>query len=55
MFFSNFWKAIDRQLQGQPDQVISVLLVATALFGIGVALWGPRPLKLVVLGWWWVP
>jgi len=49
------WEWADSRLQGSPDAVISLLLILTAVFGVGVALFGPRPLKLVLLGWWWFP
>ena len=33
----------------------TVTQLLTTAFGVWVALFGPRPLKLVVLGWWWFP
>lgn len=49
------WHQLDRWLAGQPDQVVTLLLIGLSLAGLAIALWGPRPLKAGVLLWWLAP
>lgn len=50
-----WWLALDQMLKGQTDWWISAMLIITAIIGIGIALWGPRPLKAGLLLYWWFP
>lgn len=46
---------LDAWLQGEPDRVITILLLLTALFGVAVALAGPRVAKVGLILYWWLP
>jgi hypothetical protein len=55
MLARRFYHGLDERLSGQPDAIISALLVLMAIMGTVVALWGPRPLKAVILLFWVLP
>ena len=55
MIVTRLWHDLDSWLAGKPDSTLTVLLLITSLVGIAIALWGPRPLKPVVLLYWWLP
>lgn len=50
-----WYKWLDEHLQGQPDAVVSLLLLILAVSGVAIALFGPRPLKVAVLAYWVFP
>ena len=55
MIVKALWSDLDRWLAGKPDELLTMLLIVTALGGVAVALWGPRPLKAALLLYWWFP
>lgn len=55
MLAGKLYNDLDIRLAGQPDHIISGLLILMAAMGTVVALWGPRPLKAVVLLFWVLP
>ena len=55
MLTRKLYHGIDQKLQGQPDHIITALLIIMAIIGTAVALWGPRPLKAIILLFWLVP
>lgn len=55
MLARRFYNGLDERLSGQPDHLISALLILMAALGTAVALWGPRPLKAVILLFWVLP
>ena len=55
MLARTVYHQLDQKLAGQPDRIISALLILLAIIGAVVALWGPRPLKAILLLFWLVP
>lgn len=55
MIVKQLWTDLDTWLAGEPDTLLRLLLIATAIGGIVVAMWGPRPLKAALLLYWWFP
>ena len=55
MIVRKWWHELDAKLMGGPDTVLTVALLGVSLFGVWVALFGPRPLKAVVLGYFVFP
>jgi hypothetical protein len=49
--FHNF----EQMLNGWPDAVLSVSLIGSGIFVIGVGLFAPRAVKLLILAWIWFP
>jgi hypothetical protein len=49
------FQSFEQSLGGWPDAVLSVSLVVSGIAVIGVGLFAPRSLKLLVLAWIWFP
>jgi hypothetical protein len=49
------FQSFERSLGGWPDTVLSVSLIASGIVVIGVGLFAPRTIKLIVLAWIWFP
>ena len=49
------FRSFEQSLSGWPDAVLSVCLVVSGIVIIGVGLFAPRTIKLVVLAWIWFP
>jgi hypothetical protein len=47
--------SFEQSLAGWPDTVLSVSLVASGTAVIGIGLFAPRTIKLLVLAWIWFP
>ena len=50
-----FFKDFEKWLEGYPNDVITIALVITALWGIYIALTGNKLLKIGILAYWWFP
>jgi len=42
---------LNAALAGQPEQLLRLILLAIAAFAVGVALYAPPAVKLIVAGW----
>lgn len=49
------FQSFEQLLNGWPDTILSVCLVASGIAVIGVGLFAPRVVKLLVLAWIWFP
>lgn len=49
------FRSVEESLRGWPDNVLSVSLVTSGIVIIGVGLFAPRTIKLLVLAWVWFP
>jgi hypothetical protein len=46
---------LEQMLSGWPDTILSASLVVSGIVVIGVGLFAPRTIKLLVLAWVWFP
>jgi len=51
----DFFRRVEAGLAGWPDTLLTVALLAVSGVGIGVALFGPRSVKALVLAWFLFP
>jgi hypothetical protein len=47
--------SFEQSLSGWPDTVLSASLIVSGIAVIGVGLFAPKTVKLVVLAWIWFP
>lgn len=45
----------EASLDGWPDHVLTIAIVAVAIAGIAAAFFGPRWLKIMILAYWLFP
>jgi hypothetical protein len=49
------FRSFEQSLSGWPDTILSISLVISGIVVIGVGLFAPRTIKLLVLAWVWFP
>jgi hypothetical protein len=49
------FRGFEQSLSGWPDTILSISLVVSGIVAIGVGLFAPRTIKLLVLAWVWFP
>lgn len=50
-----WYHALDQQLRGAPDQIVTGLLLALAAIALLAAVAAPRPVKAAIAGWFALP
>jgi hypothetical protein len=50
-----FIKELDEKLEGLPDDILSVILIALGLLAIGTAIWGRPTFKALLAAWFIAP
>jgi hypothetical protein len=49
------FRGFEQILSGWPDAILSVSLITSGIAVIGVGIFAPRTIKLLVLAWIWFP
>ena len=49
------FQSFEQILSGWPDAILSVALISSGIVVIGIGLFAPRAIKLLVLAWIWFP
>lgn len=48
-------KKLNEKLEGLPDNILTVMLIALALFALGTAIWGKPAQKALLAAWFIAP